>query len=155
MGEVRFCGDCTLCCTLLGIHQLNKPPLQDCPHCHVGKSCQIYFKRPEECREFDCMWLSAGLPEELKPSKTHVVLSNLQQDLGVEIKEPTVIVYTDPNFPDAYKQAPMSAFLNNLLSQGVALIVLKDGKKHYYKWGKVEDIANFNLGSNAYGTREI
>lgn len=101
------------------------------------------------------MWLSANLPEDLKPSKTHVVLSNLQADLGVEIKEPTVIVYEDPKFPDAYKQAPMSAFLNNLLSQGVALIVLKDGKKMYHKWGKVEDDANFNLGENAYGIREI
>lgn len=138
---MRECGNCTLCCTLVGVHALDKPMGQHCPHCNVNKNCKIYDTRPSECKDFDCAWLLGQVPESLKPEKTHIVLSDLQIDLqkiDVEIDEHVVLVYTDPEYPDAYKQGEMVDYLNALLAQGTALIVLKDGQKIYMKYGKVD-----------------
>lgn len=136
---MRTCEDCTLCCTLLGVRELDKPPVQHCKHCEVNVKCNIYNTRPKECKDFNCWWLSGAVPEDLKPNSSHVVLSDLQTDLGVEIEGQVIIVYTDPNYPDAYKTGKMKDFLNALLQIGIELVIVKDGKKHFMKWGKVED----------------
>lgn len=53
----RQCGECTACCTILGIEELGKPSRQPCPHeCDHG--CFIYGQRPASCRAFKCLWLS-------------------------------------------------------------------------------------------------
>ncbi len=54
----RSCGDCTLCCKLIGIPELEKPPGTWCLRCTIGKGCQIYDTRPEACRNFRCAWLA-------------------------------------------------------------------------------------------------
>ena len=57
----RECGDCTACCTLLKVVELNKPMRFACEH--VGRNgCRIYADRPTACREFDCLWLRGALP---------------------------------------------------------------------------------------------
>src|SRR5271157_3638928 len=140
---MRECGECTLCCSLLGVHALEKPPLTDCKYCNIGKGCKIYKTRPNECADFNCLWIiEEKVPDSLKPSISHVVLSDLQEDIkqtGLEIKNKTVIVYVDPLYPNAYKQDEMRDFLNMLLANGIVLIVIENGKKHMLQWGKVED----------------
>jgi len=140
---MRECGGCTLCCRVLGVHELKKPPLAECSHCHV-MGCSIYKDRPKECREFNCIWLmDNSLPEELKPSKSHVVLSNIEHDVsiqGIEVPSKTIIVHIDPYFPTAYKEGAMKVFLNKELKAGTALIVVRpDQQKEFMRWGKVED----------------
>ena len=73
MATERQCGDCGLCCKLVGIGELCKPVHQWCPHWSKNKQCDIYESRPEECRTFACLWLAGELPERLSPRKTRVV----------------------------------------------------------------------------------
>ena len=53
----RNCSGCGLCCTLLRIEELDKPPMIACSHCEAGGGCRIYAQRPTECRQFYCGYL--------------------------------------------------------------------------------------------------
>ena len=44
----RVCGECTACCTIMAIAELNKANYQPCPH-NCG-CCAIYANRPRNCR---------------------------------------------------------------------------------------------------------
>jgi Fe-S-cluster containining protein len=52
--KLRSCGECTLCCSIQNIEELNKPEGVKCRHCNNG--CTIYEDRPTVCREFNCLW---------------------------------------------------------------------------------------------------
>lgn len=71
---LRECGECTACCTVLAVAELNKPARWTCDH--VGcQGCRVYDVRPASCREFNCLWLRGGLPSHpsLRPDKLGVM----------------------------------------------------------------------------------
>lgn len=71
----KTCGECTLCCQILDIPELNKPPGPFCPHCAAKGGCGIYATRPKVCRDYECDWLrDRDLGPLLKPSRTGVIL---------------------------------------------------------------------------------
>lgn len=71
----RSCGTCTLCCKVLRVATLHKPPGQWCQHCATGQGCTIYAERPSECAAFSCVWLSTpALGDEWLPAKCKIVL---------------------------------------------------------------------------------
>lgn len=71
----RSCGTCTLCCKVMRVATLHKPPGQWCQHCAASKGCTIYETRPGECAAFSCVWLSTpSLGEEWLPAKSKIVL---------------------------------------------------------------------------------
>jgi Fe-S-cluster containining protein len=87
------CGACTLCCTLLGVVELDKPRCTKCVH-EVGK-CTIYHFRPESCRTFDCVWLQTQsreekMPKSMRPDRCGVVIAADGDDL---------ILHVDPKRP--------------------------------------------------------
>ena len=49
------CGECTVCCTMSVVPELNKGAGEDCKHCDKG--CKIYGDHPQSCKDFDCAWL--------------------------------------------------------------------------------------------------
>jgi len=52
------CGECTACCSVFSIKELNKPDHTPCVHLSKDEpGCGIYTTRPKECREFSCMWI--------------------------------------------------------------------------------------------------
>ena len=65
----RECGDCNLCCKLPGMKFMKppKPSYQWCNHCDIGVGCKIYKTRPQNCRDFICLYLG-GLTN-LKPNR--------------------------------------------------------------------------------------
>ena len=68
----RKCGTCRECCIALEVKSVDKPAGKFCKHlCRVG--CGIYEARPDECREYNCLWLEGGVPRWAKPNMTHVV----------------------------------------------------------------------------------
>jgi hypothetical protein len=70
----RSCGDCNLCCKIPGVGALQKKNLTWCSHCDIGKGCRIYETRPQECRDFRCLWLDdETLPPEFAPRRAHFV----------------------------------------------------------------------------------
>ncbi len=73
---VRSCAGCTMCCKLMGIAELDKPPLRWCAHCEIGVGCKIYETRPRTCSDFMCGYLtSAGLDERWRPVDCKIVLA--------------------------------------------------------------------------------
>lgn len=79
----RPCGECQACCTAIGVHELNKPPLQRCQHqCDSG--CAIYEARPESCRGYYCLWQAGFLEgdERRRPDKLGIILDSRSSDAG-------------------------------------------------------------------------
>jgi hypothetical protein len=96
----RECGPCTLCCRVLGIGEILKPPGQDCPDCAVGKGCTIYERRPRTCKDFYCGFLvMKDLEEEWRPAISKLILI-------FDGEENRVRVHVDPDHPDAWRREP-------------------------------------------------
>lgn len=95
-GPPRRCGSCSLCCKVLHVVELHKPPGKWCLHCAPGKGgCLVYADRPPSCRAFDCAWLrGAGLEEERPDKIGLVILGNRPEGLfcavtvGPSVDEP-------------------------------------------------------------------
>lgn len=118
----RTCGDCTMCCKVMGIDELKKPPSLWCPNCEIAKGCKIYDDRPDSCRRFRCLWLDDNrLPESMRPDKTKVVLS-------VDRARKRLQVNVDPDRPFAWKEGFTGHFLQMVLRTGVNVLVVC-GKK--------------------------
>ena len=99
--STRSCGSCTLCCKLLGVHALDKPPYQWCAHCVTGAGCAIYAKRPFDCRAFHCMYVEEGsnVPGHWLPSRSGMILCS-------DPEGPRIEVHVDDVCPDAWREEP-------------------------------------------------
>lgn len=141
---MRSCGDCTLCCKLLGVRALNKQPFEYCSHCNIGSGCKVYQCRPDECKDFNCLWLQGKVDEELKPNSCHVVLADLNQDLEkldiqLEDDRKVIVAYVDSDYPDAYKEGKIKDLLNDYLKEGTEIVLVEKNRKMLMKWGKVDE----------------
>jgi hypothetical protein len=93
----RACGDCSLCCKLLRIASLGKPVATWCSHCKAGKGCEIYDSRPQDCRDFNCSWLTGNLGDAWYP---------LNAKLVVDMNGPWITVHVDPTVPNRWREEP-------------------------------------------------
>lgn len=85
---------------VMGIRALDKPRNIWCTHCSTRRRCDSYDTRPEECRTFDCGYITISyLDEKWKPVKSKIVLV---QELGGR----RVTAYVDPARPDAWRKQP-------------------------------------------------
>ena len=71
----RSCGNCTACCTVLAVEELQKPMRWACEHVACS-GCQIYDARPHACREFNCLWLRGAISgdESRRPDKLGMLI---------------------------------------------------------------------------------
>ena len=122
---MRACGTCTLCCHVLGVKEIEKPPLQWCQHCTVGVGCQVYDERPQQCRDFSCLWLSfpEAFPEELKPNRCGVVCWSPVADGRV------VFALTRPHAEMAWQKAGVHKFLRKMANAGHVVIAFGGGPR--------------------------
>ncbi len=131
----RGCGDCSLCCEVLKIDELQKPKDQWCKHCLPGAGgCSIYETRPTCCRTFACMWLiDPILPEEWRPTRSKMVVrvaaSEKQGWLSCE-------VHVDPEFPDIWKSEPYRRHLRELAYKGLAKPELRNSETRTYVFSR-------------------
>lgn len=105
-----------MCCKLLRIVALDKPRSQWCRHCDIGVGCKIYSERPEECRLFDCGYVTqAGIGEHWRPSRSKMVIA-LSSDAS------RLTIFVDPDRGDAWRKDP---FLRDI--KGWARLAAKNG----------------------------
>jgi hypothetical protein len=98
---MRECGECTLCCKIIGVQTLNKPQHVWCPHCKIGSGCTIYETRPQSCCAYRCRFLvDESLDESWRPSRCGMVINTDRR---------RVVVQVDPERGDAWRQAPYYA----------------------------------------------
>jgi hypothetical protein len=108
----RQCGDCSLCCKVLGIPELGKPKDVWCPNFAPGAGCRIYQDRPPSCRNFTCRWLvDPDMGPEWKPNICKMVL---------DAKPRTLVVHVDPAANRPWHTEPYFSTLRRLAAQGLA-----------------------------------
>jgi hypothetical protein len=117
----RTCGDCTLCCKVLGVKELEKPTGQYCQHAVKSKGCGIYDSRPETCRSFRCMWLMGLWPMWAKPNKVHGVP-------GLTDSQKHFIIWEDPGYPGVASEE-LKDVIKNLIADGTRVVIVGCGDK--------------------------
>ena len=102
------CGECSMCCKLMTIPELDKKDGQWCRHVKLGKGCTIYKDRPETCVGFKCIWLQGNLGSDisLRPDKCKVVLGTGTNGI--------VAAFVDKTYPLAWMDEPMYSVLKQL-----------------------------------------
>ena len=112
----RQCGDCSLCCKVLAIPELDKPKDQWCPNFAAGMGCTVYETRPPSCRDFACQWLSdPSMGPEWKPSVCKLVL---------DTKPGMLVVHSDPAVSKPWRVEPYHSVLKRLAAQGLTRTTL-------------------------------
>jgi len=120
---MKSCGDCGLCCKLMGVHELAKPPARWCGHSRRRSGCSIYDTRPTACRVFNCTWLlTDALDDVWKPSAAGFVLHN-------EDKGRRLIVECDPARPHAWRREPYLSRLRGWAAGGTVEILIFAGAR--------------------------
>lgn len=122
--QERACGECTFCCKVLGIKELDKAPDAWCPHVKIGKGCGIYENRPQSCREFSCMWVNyKTMPEEWRPDLSKVCIwepNNAEGNIQVNV---------DPARPNAWKERGIDKFLQKFAGKHNRIVAIICGGK--------------------------
>ena len=109
------CGDCTLCCTLCHIEEIDKAAGVACDHCDVG--CGIYDDRPNACVEFSCAYhqmKNANIA--MRPDNLGVVFEKLADDL--------MFGSVNPKHKD-FKH--MNGQIGRFLKEGINTVLVKSG----------------------------
>ncbi|MDB5423269.1 MAG: hypothetical protein JWQ29_685 [Phenylobacterium sp.] len=108
----KSCGDCGLCCKLMGVAAIDKAPLAWCRQFKRGCGCKIYETRPKACADFICYWLHApNLGPEWRPDRAGFVLHISEQGR-------TLNVETDQANPNAWRAEPYRSQLTAWAAQG-------------------------------------
>ncbi len=112
----RSCGTCTLCCSVMGVSELNKPNFTRCDH-QNNRGCNIYKDRPQSCHEFVCLWLAGALPISMKPNKVRAV--------AVPNNEKTAIVwFVPPADRGVWRKDPLRTAMKVITEKGFGNIVI-------------------------------
>jgi hypothetical protein len=132
---MRTCEECTACCKLVGVSELDKPPGVWCDHCNIGSAtgCQIYEVRPEGCRQFECLWLQTGnsnvtraLPDEMRPDRCKAVFIPPTDDTKI------VSVFVDPATPDEWKKSRLlREYIDRIRHEFSVIIVFGKGGRRF------------------------
>ncbi len=127
------CGSCSLCCRLVEIAELQKPPDRWCDHASRptpdSGGCQIYANRPEACRSFKCLWLNdENRRPELRPDRVHIVFAPGFVSFSDGRTEESISAHVDPGYPDAWKQQPIAPVIDKIVANGT-IIAVRVGKK--------------------------
>ncbi|MDY6924263.1 MAG: YkgJ family cysteine cluster protein [Pseudomonadota bacterium] len=114
----KSCGDCGLCCKLMGVTALAKPAGKWCRHFSKAAGCAIYETRPADCRAFNCLWLlTDALGPEWKPATAGFVLHSEQGGMRL-------IVESDPARPHDWRREPYQSTLRRwAAARGMEVLV--------------------------------
>lgn len=128
----RSCSDCSLCCRLVPVKELNKPAGTRCQYQRFKVGCAVYgdrAKMPASCRLWNCRWLvnddAANLP---RPDRAHLVIDIMPDFVVMTINDqrvevPVVQVWIDPNYPDAHREPAFREYLARRGEEGDAALI--------------------------------
>jgi len=126
------CGNCTACCTLLEVAEIDKAASVVCEHCNEG--CTVYSNRPDACAEFSCAYHQMKIAStKLRPDNCGIIFEKIVDDI--------MFGTVDPNHKDfKYVNGQINVFLN----EGINVVLSKHGQPVVYHLDDVmpEDILN-------------
>jgi len=139
----RRCGDCKMCCKLLGVASIKKERGKWCPSCDTKKGhlgCKVHTPelQPQECQTFECLWLQSTaeeIPDHWRPDKLKIVLAASRP---VEGQVQSVVAWVDPAYPRALRIPEVVNTLSNLVTQqGIDVTAICGSRT--FKLGEVKD----------------
>ena len=96
----KACGECAICCRLIGVAALAKPAGVWCPHATPGLGCGIHGSHPAACQAYRCGWLTMpDLPDSWRPDRCGFMLRSEARGLRL-------VVEVEPERPDAWRAQP-------------------------------------------------
>ena len=132
---MRRCADCRECCIVMSIEEIEKPHDTACPHL-CQKGCGIYPERPDECRQFTCMWRESLVPSWMKPNKVHAVIWPGTADK--EGGKPIPIIRI--NFNKAFRMHPRVYRWAKKISHKYLVIMARGDRFHAMLNGEIQDV---------------
>lgn len=118
------CGDCTVCCTLSVVLELNKKAGEHCFHC-IDNGCEIYGKHPQVCKDFECAFLQGGTNIELRPDKC-----------GIMFVKKNERIFSGMLVPDMSVSDLAKKQIASFKQQGYSVVLLKFGEKPHIELAK-------------------
>lgn len=128
-----LCQDCTGCCTVFEVKDVQKSFGEPCKHLGktlFGTGCQIYETRPDACKRYVCLWLDSqrrpevpSFSEAMRPDVAKCVLG---WPWGKDRE--TLFVYPYPGHEAAWQKPPMSDYLRGVLARGGKIVIVTNGK---------------------------
>lgn len=108
----RECGTCTLCCKVYDVPAVGATAGNWCPNCSAGRGCKIYQSRPQQCRDFLCLWMTQDfLGPDWKPEKARFVLT-------MDAVTRWLFVQADPGAAQAWRKEPYFTQLKRWAAAG-------------------------------------
>lgn len=153
------CAECSLCCELVGVPEINKPRGEICKHVVSGKPgggcCSLHPAaggrgQPESCEAFYCSWLASQkideataqaclrqkgfdprMPPSMRPDRSHVVFGPCDDQV-----ENKLYINVDPKHPDAWRDPECLTWLNRLLFNGAEVVLFVGDESANLKLGR-------------------
>jgi hypothetical protein len=130
----RECGDCTLCCKLVPVKEIDKPANTRCKHQRQIKGCLVYHtnKMPFSCHVWNCRWLvNADTHDLARPDRSHYVIDMMPDfvialDGDKKIQIQVVQIWCDANYRDAWKDPKLKAYMMRRGAEGIASMIRYD-----------------------------
>ena len=127
-GEKRSCGSCYMCCTLMGVPEIDKKDGEPCKYAKKGPckdACTIYETRPQACRDFECLWLLGFGEERDKPDKSKVIFVTGRSPVVGDYL--TVRAYRS----GAYETKRMEVIINAISATMLVLLIDERGNRKF------------------------
>ena len=113
------CGECTVCCTALGVSEFEKPPRTACIY-EKDKSCSVYKDRPQSCRDYECLWLQGAMPAYARPDRFGVLFDAHPEGTAVVAREIE---------PGAFERSTVDDLMKRFASRFVLYIMTANNKR--------------------------
>jgi hypothetical protein len=120
----RQCGPCSLCCHSMGVPTIGKAPDERCAHLRQQR-CAVYAERPQECRDFACLWLQGALPNALRPDKIKAV-AYMNNSGNI------VVFRVMPVHRGAHRKEPLRTYIETIAKSGASVVVSCGGERHVF-----------------------
>jgi hypothetical protein len=136
--RLRQCGECMLCCKILGVQVLKKPRDSWCTLSAPHRGCTVHGtdQQPLACQSFNCLWVLAtpsDMPDSLFPKDCHIVFS-------IAPDKETIIANVDRDYPKAWRTPEMNTLFDRLIASGKKVTVVVAGEYYHLKFeGKREE----------------
>lgn len=112
IAEGKGCGECGLCCKLIGVESIAKPQFVWCKAYRKGVGCKVYDHRPSDCRSFICYWMhTPNLGPEWRPDRCGFVMHIADGGTRLNIE-------VDPGGPQAWTREPFLSAFRDWSAQG-------------------------------------
>lgn len=118
----RSCGSCALCCKVYDVPAVPMTAGTWCRHCQPGRGCRIYDDRPQQCRDFLCLWITQDfLGPEWKPERSRFVLT-------MDGASKLLYAQVDPGAPQAWRKEPYLSQFRRWAEAGNRPVIVFVGK---------------------------